>query len=229
MKKGKRSEDALLEAFLLRAIEAEDPELQKTPEEPLDEETDERLKRLIRAAYRKDCIRRKWKRGILKVSACVAITLTVSFAVVMNVEAWRTGLLNYTISAFEEYGTFYVQNEKPDEERIRYLPSEIPDGFEQKDIIVDTESTLAIKYENKKKGRQFAFYIYYEPTNIKFDTEGVEMETDILEGQESIILIKDEKAQALGRIPGTDYQYGVVGDLTEELYSIVYSIQPVIK
>lgn len=56
------------------------------------------------------------------------------------------------------------------------------------------------------------------------------METDILEGQESIILIKDEKAQALGRIPGTDYQYGVVGDLTEEeLYSIVYSNQPVIK
>ena len=55
------------------------------------------------------------------------------------------------------------------------------------------------------------------------------METDILEGEESIILIKDEKAQALGRIPGTDYQYGVVGDLTEELYSIVYSIQPVIK
>lgn len=47
MKKGKRSEDAVLEAFLLRAIEAEDPELQKTPEEPLDEETDERLKRLI--------------------------------------------------------------------------------------------------------------------------------------------------------------------------------------
>ena len=34
MKKGKRSEDAVLEAFLLRAIEAEDPELQKTPEEP---------------------------------------------------------------------------------------------------------------------------------------------------------------------------------------------------
>ena len=95
MKKGKRSEDAVLEAFLLRAIEAEDPELQKTPEEPLDEETDERLKRLIQAAYRKDCIRRKWKRGILKVSAYVAITSTVSFAVVMNVEAWRTGLLNY--------------------------------------------------------------------------------------------------------------------------------------
>lgn len=147
----------------------------------------------------------------------------------MNVEAWRTGLLNYTISAFEEYGTFYVQNEKPDEERIRYLPSEIPDGFEQKDIIVDTESTLAIKHENKKEGRQFAFYIYYEPTNIKFDTEGVKWKSDILEGQESIILIKDEKAQALGRIPGTDYQYGVVGDLTEELYSIVYSIQPVIE
>ena len=39
MSKSKKYEDAILEAFLLRAIEAENQALQETPEEPLDEES----------------------------------------------------------------------------------------------------------------------------------------------------------------------------------------------
>ena len=62
MSKSKKYEDAILEAFLLRAIEAENQALQETPEEPLDEETDQRLRRLIQAAYRKDRVRRRVKK-----------------------------------------------------------------------------------------------------------------------------------------------------------------------
>ena len=87
MSKSKKYEDAILEAFLLRAIEAENQALQETPEEPLDEETDQRLRRLIQAAYRKDRVRRRVKRYTRRTFACLAVALTVSLTVVLNVKA----------------------------------------------------------------------------------------------------------------------------------------------
>ena len=69
MKRSRKSEDAILDAFLLRAMEAENQALKETPEETLDEETDERLKVLIQTAYRKACVRRRWKRRTLKAFA----------------------------------------------------------------------------------------------------------------------------------------------------------------
>lgn len=230
MKRSRKSEDAILDAFLLRAMEAENQALKETPEETLDEETDERLKVLIQTAYRKACVRRRWKRRTLKAFACIAITLTLSLTVVLNVDAWRTKLLNYTIAIFEDHGVIYSEPMDFDDDHPRYLPTKIPNGFELSETLIDTENTLMLEYENEEEGSSFIVYLSYVPTNIKFDTENATIKKKMIGTEEVIITTKNDIVQILGIIQGTDYQFSISGDLTEEeLLTVASSFQPVTK
>ena len=230
MKRSRKSEDAILDAFLLRAMEAENQALKETPEETLDEETDERLKVLIQIAYRKACVRMRWKRRTLKAFACIAITLTLSLTVVLNVDAWRTKLLNYTIAIFEDHGVIYSEPMDFDDDHPRYLPTKIPNGFELSETLIDTENTLMLEYENEEEGSSFIVYLSYVPTNIKFDTENATIKKKMIGTEEVIITTKNDIVQILGIIQGTDYQFSISGDLTEEeLLTVASSFQPVTK
>ena len=230
MKRSRKSEDAILDAFLLRAMEAENQALKETPEETLDEETDERLKVLIQTAYRKACVRRRWKRRTLKAFACIAITLTLSLTVVLNVDAWRTKLLNYTIAIFEDHGVIYSESMDFDDDHPRYLPTKIPNGFELTETLMDTENTLMLEYENEEEGSSFIVYLSYVPTNIKFDTENATIKKKMIGTEEVIITTRNNFIQILGKIEGTDYQFIISGDLAvEELLNVASSFQPVTK
>ena len=230
MKRSRKSEDAILDAFLLRAMEAENQALKETPEETLDEETDERLKVLIQTAYRKACVRRRWKRRTLKAFACIAITLTLSLTVVLNVDAWRTKLLNYTIAIFEDHGVIYSESMDFDDDPPRYLPTKIPNGFELSETLIDTEDTLMLEYENNEEGSSFVVYLSYAPVNIKFDTENATIKKKMIGSEEVIITTKINSIQILGKIEGTDYQFIISGDLAEEeLLNIASSFQSVTK
>ena len=230
MKRSRKSEDAILDAFLLRAMEAENQALKETPEETLDEETDERLKVLIQTAYRKACVRRRWKRRTLKAFASIAITLTLSLTVVLNVDAWRTKLLNYTIAIFEDHGVIYSEPMDFDDDHPRYLPTKIPNGFELSETLIDTEDTLMLEYENNEEGSSFVVYLSYAPVNIKFDTENATIKKKMIGSEEVIITTKNNSIQILGKIEGTDYQFIISGDLAEEeLLNIASSFQSVTK
>lgn len=230
MSKSKKYEDAILEAFLLRAIEAENQALQETPEEPLDEETDQRLRRLIQAVYRKDRVRRRVKRYTRRTFACLAVALTVSLTVVLNVKAWRAELLNYTIAIFEDHGVIYSEPMDFYDDHPRYLPTKIPNGFELTETLMDTENTLMLEYENKEEGSSFTVYISYVPTTIKFDTEDAIIKKKMIGTEEVIVTIKNNFVQVLGKIQGTDYQFIISGDLTEEeTLDVASSLQPVTK
>ena len=230
MSKSKKYEDAILEAFLLRAIEAENQALQETPEEPLDEETDQRLRRLIQAAYRKDRVRRRVKRYTRRTFAGLAVALTVSLTVVLNVKAWRAELLNYTIAIFEDHGVIYSEPMDFYDDHPRYLPTKIPNGFELTETLMDTENILILEYENEKEGKSFIVYLSYVPTNIKFDTENATIKKKMIGTEEVIVTIKNNFVQVLGKIQGTDYQFSISGDLTEEeLLTVASSFQPVTK
>ena len=230
MKRSRKSEDAILDAFLLRAMEAENQALKETPEETLDEETDERLKVLIQTAYRKACVRRRWKRRTLKAFACIAITLTLSLTVVLNVDAWRTKLLNYTITIFEDHGVIYSEPMDFDDDHPRYLPTKIPNGFELSETLIDTEDTLMLEYENNEEGSSFVVYLSYAPVNIKFDTENATIKKKMIGSEEVIITTKNNSIQILGKIEGTDYQFIISGNLAEEeLLNIASSFQSVTK
>lgn len=230
MKRSRKSEDAILDAFLLRAMEAENQALKETPEETLDEETDERLKVLIQTAYRKACVRRRWKRRTLKAFACIAITLTLSLTVVLNVNAWRTELLNYIVAIFEDHGVVYSEPMDFDDDHPRYLPTKIPNGFELTETLIDTEDTLMLEYENNEEGSSFVVYLSYAPVNIKFDTENATIKKKMIGSEEVIITTKNNSIQILGKIEGTDYQFIISGDLAEEeLLNIASSFQSVTK
>ena len=230
MKRSRKSEDAILDAFLLRAMEAENQALKETPEETLDEETDERLKVLIQTAYRKACVRRRWKRRTLKAFACIAITLTLSLTAVLNVNAWRTELLNYIVAIFEDHGVVYSEPMDFDDDHPRYLPTKIPNGFELTETLIDTEDTLMLEYENNEEGSSFVVYLSYAPVNIKFDTENATIKKKMIGSEEVIITTKNNSIQILGKIEGTDYQFIISGDLAEEeLLNIASSFQSVTK
>jgi len=112
----------------------------------------------------------------------------------------------------------------------RYLPTKIPNGFEISETFIDTEDTLMLEYENKEEGSSFIIYLSYVPTNIKFDTEDAIIKKKMIGTEEVIVTIKNNFVQVLGKIQGTDYQFSISGDLTEEeLLTVASSFQPVTK
>ena len=70
----------------------------------------------------------------------------------------------------------------------------------------------------------------YVPTNIKFDTENATIKKKMIGTEEVIVTIKNNFVQVLGKIQGTDYQFIISGDLTEEeTLDVASSLQPVTK
>ena len=230
MKRNKKSDDAILEAFVLRAIETENQRLQDVPEEPLDKETDARLITLIQRVYKKERRLRAVKRYALRISACIVLLFAASITAILNVNAWKSEVFNFAISIFEDHGYFFIENDVDQNQNSPYIPSEIPAGFEKADVLVNTENEITILYENLSNGNSFIYSVYFVPANIKFDTENALITRAEINGEDILLVKKNENMQALGRIAGTDYQFLIYGTLTEdEILSIVNSIYSAIE
>ncbi len=70
------------------------------------------------------------------------------------------------------------------------------------------------------------YQLFYTQSNVFIDTENADIQTVEHNGQTLTIIKKESERQLLGIIPGTDFQYLIVGDLSdEEIIDIANSIQ----
>lgn len=219
MRKEQNSDDLLLDAILLRALEEENEELEektRAENEALTEEEDARLKALLETAWKKERSRQRRNRYLLRTAACFAVMLVVSFSVVMNVQAWRNDIVNYVLTFFEDHGTLSTQRTSSDNSVVRYIPTYIPEGYVNKEIILENENTLILNYYGDNHNSSIVYQLFYNDDSLFFDTEDADAKILSEDTGEQIILLKDGVRQLLGTIPGTTYHYIVIGKLTEE-------------
>ena len=230
MRKERNSKDLLLDAILLRALEEENKGLEReirAANEALTKEEDERLKALLKATWKKEQTRQRRNRYLLRTTACFAVMLVVSFSVVMNVQAWRSNVVNYVLTVFDDHGVLSPQKSSHTTDQIQYLPTYIPKRYSQKEIIQNNDNSLMISYIEEDGSSAITFQILYKGTSLYFDSEDANIETIWQDGQEMMILLKEEERQLLGTIPGTTYRFMIAGELTEEeILDIANSIQP---
>ena len=230
MRKERNSKDLLLDAILLRALEEENKGLEReirAANEALTKEEDERLKALLKATWKKEQARQRRNRYLLRTAACFAVMLVVSFSVIMNVQAWRSNVVNYALTFFDDHGTLSRQTTSQSTEKIRYIPTYIPARYSNMSIILDNENSLVISYyEDNDISSAITFQLLYGGESLFFDNEDAEVKTIQQNGQEITLLIKEEERQLFGTIPQTSYRFLIAGNLTEkEILDIASSIQ----
>ena len=138
MRKERKSKDLLLDAILLRALEEENKELEReirAANEALTKEEDERLKALLKATWKKEQARQRRNRYLLRTAACFAVMLVVSFSVVMNVQAWRSNVVNYVLTVFDDHGVVSPDGSSS-QSIVQYLPTYVPARYASKEIVL---------------------------------------------------------------------------------------------
>lgn len=229
MRKERKSKDLLLDAILLRALEEENKELEseiRAANEALTKEEDERLKALLKATWKKEQARQRRNRYLLWTAACFAVMLVVSFSVVMNVQAWRSNVVNYVLTMFDDYGTLSADRYPYDTERLHYLPTYIPEKMDNREIILDNENAFIVNFWGDESDSTITYQLFYEDASLIIDTEEAEIKTVFQDDQEIMILVKGSERQILGIIPDTTYRYIITGTLSkEEMLKIAKSIK----
>ena len=219
MREERKSDDLLLDAILLRALEEENKglerEIRAANEAPTKEE-DERLKALLKATWKKEQARQRRNRYLLRTAACFAVMLVVSFSVVMNVQAWRSNVVNYVLTMFDDYGTLSADRYPYDTERLHYLPTYIPEKMDNREIILDNENAFIVNFWGDESDSTITYQLFYEDASLIIDTEEAEIKTVFQDDQEITILVKGSERQILGIIPDTTYRYIITGTLSEE-------------
>ena len=219
MRKERKSKDLLLDAILLRALEEENKELEReirAANEALTKEEDERLKALLKATWKKEQARQRRNRYLLRTAACFAVMLVVSFSVVMNVQAWRNDVVNYVLTFFEDHGTLSTPKISSENTLVRYIPTYIPERYFNDEIVLENERTLLLNYYGDDYSVSMAYQLFYKESELFFDSENATVEVLDQNGEEIIILSKNNERQLIGTIPGTGYKYTITGQLTEE-------------
>ena len=219
MREERKSDDLLLDAILLRALEEENKGLEREirdANEALTKEEDERLKALLKATWKKEQARQRRNRYLLRTAACFAVMLVVSFSAIMNVQAWRANVVNYVLTVFEDHGVLSPKENVSTHAKERYLPTYIPEEYPNKEIVFDDENMLAIYYHGNDGMSTITYQILYEDTNTFIDTENAQIKYINHNDQELIILTKDNHRQLIGLLPGTTYRYLITGEISEE-------------
>lgn len=219
MREERKADDLLLDAILLRALEEENKGLEReirAANEALTKEEDERLKALLKATWKKEQARQRRNRYLLRTAACFAVMLVVSFSAVMNVQAWRSNVVNYVLTMFDDYGTLSADRYPYDTERLHYLPTYIPEKMDNREIILDNENAFIVNYGGDESDSTITYQLFYEDASLIIDTEEAEIKTVFQDDQEITILVKGSERQILGIIPDTTYRYIITGTLSEE-------------
>ena len=219
MREERKSKDLLLDAILLRALEEENKGLEReirAANEALTKEEDERLKALLKATWKKEQARQRRNRYLLRTAVCFAVMLVVSFSVVMNVQAWRSNVVNYVLTMFDDYGTLSADRYPYDTERLHYLPTYIPEKMDNREIILDNENAFIVNYGGDESDSTITYQLFYEDASLIIDTEEAEIKRVFQDDQEITILVKGSERQILGIIPDTTYRYIITGTLSEE-------------
>lgn len=219
MREERKSDDLLLDAILLRALEEENKGLEReirAANEALTKEEDERLKALLKATWKKEQARQRRNRYLLRTAACFAVMLVVSFSVVMNVQAWRNDVVNYVLTFFEDHGTLSPKKTSSDSFHIRYIPTYIPVEYSNEELILENENTLILNYSVDDHSSSIVYQLFYNSNSFMLDTENANVKILSEDTGQKIVLLKDDTCQLLGTIPGTTYQYSITGKLTEE-------------
>ena len=225
MREERKADDLLLDAILLRALEEENKGLEReirAANEALTKEEDERLKALLKATWKKEQARQRRNRYLLRTAACFAVMLVVSFSVVMNVQAWRSNVVNYVLTFFDDHGILSPQAI----DRVRYFPTYLPERYSNREVVLDNENSFIVSYTGEDTSSAVTFQILYGGISFFFDSEDADVETIHQNDQEMMLLFKDGGYQLLGTIRGTTYRFMIAGDLTkEEILDVANSIQ----
>ena len=142
--------------------------------------------------------------------------LVVSFSVVMNVQAWRNDVVNYVLTFFEDHGTLSTPKISSENTLVRYIPTYIPERYFNDEIVLENERTLLLNYYGDDYSVSMAYQLFYKESELFFDSENATVEVLDQNGEEIIILVKNNERQLIGTIPGTGYKYTIIGQLTEE-------------
>lgn len=160
MRKERKSKDLLLDAILLRALEEENKGLEReirAANEALTKEEDERLKALLKVTWKKEQARQRRNRYLLRTAACFAVMLVVSFSVVMNVQAWRSNVVNYVLTFFDDHGILSPQAI----DRVRYFPTYLPERYSNREVVLDNENSFIVSYTGEDTSSAVTFQILY--------------------------------------------------------------------
>lgn len=182
---------------IVNEMEDEDELIEKIPYPP---ELDTQIKKIIVDHHRKEGLKKVAKK-LPKAAAIFFVVLISCALLVINVDAFRTRLLNFMIEIRDEYTSIDLR-ENPSKHSTdndffmsvecgdAYLPEFVPEGFSITDVETLT-FTKSIRYSNDKN--QTILFIQYsgENINLRVDTEDAKVKEILINGIEGISLEKD--------------------------------------
>ena len=233
MNKNQHYDDMFWDSLILRSInEVDNSALDsqaKLANEALSPEEITRLNALTKKAAQKEFVRQDYKpswSSVLKASACFLVFIAVSATVMMGVSAWRTQISEFIFTVLEDHGVFSSNTQTTNIAKNVYIPTRIPGSYTKSEVVLDNENTLIMCYYGEDFYHSITYQLFYTQSNVFIDTENADIQNVEHNGQTLTIIKKESERQLLGIIPGTDFQYLIVGDLSdEEIIDIANSIQ----
>jgi len=159
-----------------------------------------------------------WKRYGGLLSKAAAVFIVVTWILVARVEAVRVPVMNFYLEIKDEFTRIVMQDEDtnspvrlPDRKDL-YLPSFIPGSYRLVRVI-DNKDYCIITYENGA-GNSLIFSQDNEGKGISIDTEGAEIYETTINGNKSVISVKENKTIILTVAP--DKTFTLSGEIDRD-------------
>lgn len=222
-------EDMILDGMIIRAMDC--PVLiSDSCNTILSKEESDHLDALTHRAIAKEALHSQQSRIIkrtMKFAACLLLLLTVSFSVIMNVDAWKNKIIQSSFEIFDDHGIFSVNLAK--DPTSQYAPTYIPERFIVYEEIYSDEDLLVLSYTvGSERYQGFTYELYHTKTQIAVDRKNAETKTVMCNDTQCELFFYPQLGdrQLIGILPECNKQFQIIGDLTEEeIIAIANSIE----
>jgi len=159
-----------------------------------------------------------WNRYGGLLSKAAAIFIVATWILVARVEAVRVPVMNFYLEIKDEFTKIVVQDEDiespvrlPDRKDL-YLPAYIPDSYKLARVI-DNKDDCIITYENDT-GDSLIFSQDNNGKGISIDTEGAELYETKINGNKSVVSVKENKTIILTMTP--EKTFILIGEIDKD-------------
>lgn len=156
-------------------------------------------------------------RGLLTKAAVIFIVAT--WILVARVEAVRVPVMNFYLEIKDEFTRIIMQDEdikspvRPPDRKELYLPNFIPDSYKLARISNNKDECI-ITYENDR-GNSLTFIQDNDGKGISIDTEGAEIYETKINGNKSVVSIRDNKTIIVTITP--ERTFTLIGEIDKDI------------
>lgn len=224
-----RFADAAMELFLNQYAQDEGEHLLKLYQDqqdadPVPDDLDRRCQSIIERTHKRTLMGSTLQRAA-RIAACILLALTLTFQVVLNVEAFRIPVLNYILKHGKGFTQIsFSQNESSfsalDQLRV-LIWTAMPDGYQMeyenvktsKHLGTEAVSNILTRFENDQ-GNILEISVLKARGSFNIDSQDATVTSMELYGQQTVFIANDDTLRAIWVNESQQQMYDVIGNGT---------------